>query len=158
MANDSPLAILWQPRTLFAIICIGQLIAAIAALLPGIQAQRWTYFGLASLAIQWIALMSIAAIYLFRKPLEKRPVPQTAWWCLAILVLNAFLFSVIFRTLLIQGGSDPSQSVLEFASTMAFIALLLGMLGLAAFQNHWSARQSAVRGKQAQLDAWAAQQ
>jgi two-component system sensor histidine kinase AlgZ len=33
------------------------------------------------------------------------------------------------------------------------VALLLGVLGLAAFQNHWSARQSAVRSKQAQLDA-----
>ena len=153
LVNDSPLAILWQPRALFAIICIGQLIAAIAALLPGIETDRWTYFGLASLTIQWIALMSIGAIYLFRKALGKRPVPQTAWWCLAILVLNAFLFSVIFWTLLNMGANASGQSAVGFGLNMALVALLLGVLGLAAFQNHWSARQSAVRSKQAQLDA-----
>lgn len=152
-AQDSPLAILWQPRTLFAIICIGQLIAAIAAMLPGIETNRWTYFGLASLAIQWIALMSIGAIYLFRKPLEKQPVPQTAWWCLALLVVNAFLFSVIFWTMLDLGSNEPGQNAVGFGLNMALVALLLGILGLAAFQNHWAARQSAVRSKQAQLDA-----
>jgi two-component system sensor histidine kinase AlgZ len=153
LTNDNPLAILWQPRALFAIICIGQLIAAIAALLPGIESNRLIYFGLASLAIQWIALMSIGTIYLFRKPLAERPVIQTAWWSLVIFVLNAFLFSVIFRTLVFQGSNLAKQGVIEFALTMAFVALLLGMLGLAAFQNHWSARQSAIRSKQAQLDA-----
>lgn len=30
---------------------------------------------------------------------------------------------------------------------------MFGILGLAAFQNHWAARQSAMRSKQAQLDA-----
>lgn len=150
---DSPLAMLWQPRALFAIICIGQLIAAIAALLPGIETDRWTYFGLASLAIQWIALLSIASIYLFRQVLEKRPIQQIAWCCLAILVLNAFLFSVIFWTLLNTAPFASGQSAVAFGLNMALIALLLGVLGLAAFQNHWSARQSAVRSKQAQLDA-----
>ncbi len=153
LVDDSPLAMLWQPRALFAIICIGQLIAAIAALLPGLETGRWTYFGLASLTIQWIALMSIGAIYLFRKALEKRPVPQTAWWCLAILVMNAFLFSVIFWTLLNMGADASGQSAVGFGLNMALVALLLGVLGLAAFQNHWAARQSAVRSKQAQLDA-----
>lgn len=153
LANDSPLAILWQPRTLFAIVCIGQLVAAIAAMLPGISGDRWIYFGLASLTIQWIALMSIGAIYLFRKALEKRPVPQIAWWCLVLFVLNAFLFSVIFWTLLDLGSEAPEQSAAGFGLNMAVVAMLLGVLGLAAFQNHWAARQSAVRSKQAQLDA-----
>lgn len=152
-ATDSPLAMLWQPRALLAIICIGQLIAAVAALLPGIETDRWTYFGLASLSVQWIALMSIAAIYLFRKPLARLPVLRTAWCSLALLVLNAFLFSVIFWFLLDLGAADPGQSAVGFGLDMALVALLLGVLGLAAFQNHWIARQSAVRSKQAQLDA-----
>lgn len=152
-ATESPLAILWQPRALLAIICIGQLIAAIASLLPGIETDRWTYFGLASLSVQWIALMSIAAIYLFRKPLARLPVLRTAWCSLALLVLNAFLFSVIFWFLLDLGAANPGQSAAGFGLDMALVALLLGVLGLAAFQNHWVARQSAVRSKQAQLDA-----
>jgi two-component system sensor histidine kinase AlgZ len=152
-AQDSPLAILWQPRTLFAIICIGQLIAAIAAMLPGIESNRWTYFGLASLAVQWISLITIGDIYLFRSFLEKRPVLQTAWYCLALLVLNAFLFSVIFWKILDMDLSATRQSAVGFGLNMALVALLLGILGLAAFHNHWSARQSAIRSKQAQLDA-----
>lgn len=152
-APDSPLAILWQPRALLAIICIGQMLAAVAAMLPGIETDRWTYFGLASLSIQWIALMSIAAIYLFRKPLASLPVLRTAWCSLALLVLNAFGFSVIFWFLLDLGTASPGQSAVGFGLDMALIALLLGVLGLAAFQNHWIARQSAVRSKQAQLDA-----
>ena len=36
---------------------------------------------------------------------------------------------------------------------MTTLALTVGLLGLAAFQNHWRARQLAVRAKQAELEA-----
>lgn len=153
ISYDSPLAILWQPRTLLVIVCIGQLIAAIASLLPGIVTDRWIYFGLASLAIQWISMMSIGAIYLFRKYLEKINILRTAWWCLALFVLNAFLFSVIFWNLLDLGANVSEQNGITFGLNMALVAILLGLLGLAAFQNHWNARLQAIKSKQAQLDA-----
>ena len=92
---------------MFAIVCIGQLIAGIAAMLPGIQHDRWIYFALASLAIQWISLMSCATLYLFRHRLGSLAVTQTAWWSLFLFVLNAFLFSVIFWALLDIGADSP---------------------------------------------------
>ena len=148
-----PLGILWQPRTLFAIVCIGQLIAGIAAMLPGISYDRWIYFALASLAIQWISLMSCATLYLFRRRLGSLPVPHTAWWSLSVFVLNAFLFSVIFWALLDIGADSPLQGAVGFGLNMAFVALMLGLLGLAAFQSHWKSRMFALKSKQAQLDA-----
>ena len=151
--GNGPLSILWQPRSLFAIVCIGELIAGIAAMLPGIHHDRWIYFALASLAIQWISLMSCATLYLFRHRLGSLAVTQTAWWSLFLFVLNAFLFSVIFWALLDIGTDSPLQGAIGFGLNMAFIALLLGLLGLAAFQSHWKSRLSALKSKQAQLDA-----
>jgi two-component system sensor histidine kinase AlgZ len=142
--GNGPLSILWQPRSLFAIVCIGELIAGIAAMLPGIHHDRWIYFALASLAIQWISLMSCATLYLFRHRLGSLAVTQTAWWSLFLFVLNAFLFSVIFWALLDIGTDSPLQGAIGFGLNMAFIALLLGLLGLAAFQSHWKSRLSAL--------------
>lgn len=152
-SRTNPLTMLWQPRALFAIICIGELIAGIAALLPGIEHDRWLYFALASLAIQWISLMSCATLYLFRQRLARLPIHQTAWWSLFLFVLNAFLFSVIFWTLLGFGAETLLQGAVGFGLNMAFVALLLGLLGLAAFQSHWKSRMFALKSKQAQLDA-----
>ena len=148
----SPLDFLWQPSTILPILAIAESIAIILALIPGNQINRWILFGLSSLALQWITVLSLSTIYLVRNLLKNQTVFTIAWSCLVILVLNTFMFSLISWNLL-HLDNTLMISRWEFVGQMTLIAFLIGLLSLAAFQNHWNARLQAIKSKQAQLDA-----
>ena len=42
-----------------SVVLVGECVALVLALVPGGQGDRWVYFGLASLMIQWIVLLSV---------------------------------------------------------------------------------------------------
>lgn len=152
LAIKSPLDFLWQPSTILPILAIAESIAIILALIPGNQINHWVLFGLTSLALQWITVLSLSTIYLVRNLLKNQTVFTIAWSCLFILVINTFMFSLISWNILHLENS-LLLSRWEFVGQMTLIALLIGLLSLAAFQNHWNARLQAIKSKQAQLDA-----
>lgn len=152
LALKSPLDFLWQPSTILPILGIAECIAIVLALMPGNQIDRWVLFGLASLATQWITVLTLSTIYLLRNLLKNQSIFTIAWSCLVILVLNTFMFSLIsWNVLHLQNSLALSHW--EFVGQMTLIAFLIGLLSLAAFQNHWNARLQAIKSKQAQLDA-----
>lgn len=150
----TPLESLWQPRVVGWVVAAGEGLALVLTLAPGVTTARWAYFGLASLAIQWVGLLSLGVLYLARRRLEQLPPQTVAWFALAVLVLSTLFVSasaraVLGRSWIVDSGEEWSSVALRLAG----IALTVGLLGLAAFQNYWRERRAAMRAKEAELEA-----
>ncbi len=147
-----PLDTLWQAKTIIWIVLAGEALAVVLALAPGAFGERLSYFGIASFAIQWIALMSLAMLYLMRRWLAGVGPVLVTQIALAALLLSTWLV-IGLAWLFLQDLLAPGEGWRVFAMRLTAIALTVGLLGLAAFQNHWRTRQLAVRAKQAELEA-----
>ncbi len=148
-----PLDTLWQATSIIWVILAGEALAIVLALAPGVSSERLIYFGIASFMIQWTAMMSLGLLYLARRGLANlRPVvvAQTA---LGVLLLSTWLVCGLAWLLLHDLWPTPPGGWLVFSAQLGAIALTVGLLGLAAFQNHWRARQLAVLAKQSELEA-----
>lgn len=152
-ARLSPLDTLWQPRTLIWVMLAGEAVAAALALAPGTEGDRLTYFGVASLAIQWISLTALSLIYLLRRSLASLSTPVVAQIGLGALLLSTWMVVGLAWLTLRDLGLLPQGAWTGFALRMTAIALIMGLLGLAAFQAQWNARQLAISAEQAKLQA-----
>jgi len=149
----SPLEALWQPGALIWIVLAGQGLALVLTMAPGAYADRLIYFGLISLIVQWVSLLAVGGLYLLRRPLARVRPQWVAYVALALLLMSACLMGVATWLVLRQSGSAESESWPSFLFRFIAIALTVGLLALAAFQNHWRVRQLAVRAKQSELEA-----
>lgn len=148
-----PLDVLWQANAILWVILGGEGLAAVLALAPGLAADRLTYFGLASLWIQWTALLTLAVLYLARRWLNRLPPPQVAAVALVVGLALCWLITVVIRAYLEPGQAPGRVDWLALALQVSGITLTFGLLSLAAFHNHWKGRLAAVRAKQAELEA-----
>jgi two-component system, LytTR family, sensor histidine kinase AlgZ len=149
----SPLDTLWQAPSMLSVVFIGEAVAALLALAPGFIGDRWVYFGLASLMIQWIILVTMGLLFVLRLRLSSMKPIRVSWIALVILVTTSGIIACGAWKLMGIGLTRPDVSLPIFLVKVLAIALLVGMLSLAAFQNHWQARQLAVKAKQAELEA-----
>ncbi|MCS3807279.1 histidine kinase [Xanthomonas sp. 4461] len=150
---QAPLDALWQAPVIIAVILAGELLAATLALAPGIESGRWVYFGLSSLVIQWISLPTLGALYLIRTPLSRLRPQQVAQAALAALLIVTGLICLLIQGLTHDVMPIPRNDWMSLWLQFTGIALAMGILSLVIFQNHWNARQLAVRAKQAELEA-----
>ncbi len=150
---DSPLNALWQAPVIVWVVLVGEGLAIVLALAPGIQNDRWIYFGLTSLIIQWVSLLTLGALYLLRRPLSQARPQRIAYVALGLLICMTCAVSGM-AWLLLRGLWSMTQDGWQ-ALFLRFngIALAVGLFGLAAFQNHVRARQLAVQAKQFELEA-----
>ena len=149
--STSPLDVLWQAPAIVWAVIGGTGVAAILAIAQPPPADPWVYFGLACLAVQWTLLLTLGALYLVRRPLaQMRPL---AIACLALLLLLLMSGFVQAMTRLLFESLGPEAPPPPGLARVAGIALCVGLLGLAAFYNHWRATQLAVQTRQAQLEA-----
>lgn len=157
MADPSPpsrpLDTLWQASTLIWTLLAGEGLAVILALAPSVEGNRWIYFGTASLVVQWILLLTLGILYMLRRRLAPWRPAYIANFALVMLVLATWLVLGtglwVLRDLWPMGGEAQGW----FIARMTVLAATVGALGLAAFQNHWQARQMAVRAKQSELES-----
>ena len=153
ISRDAPLSALWRPTALIAVLLGGEALALILALAPAQPAEgRLVQFGLASLAIQWVALGTLCALYLLRHRLVRWPPKRIAWLCLALLLAMTALVSAAAWGVLSMAGEWPLPRW-AFVLRMLALALVVGLIGLLTFQNYWEARRLAVRAKQLELEA-----
>ena len=89
--QQNPLDTLWRAPVIVSTLVAGEGVAAALALTPGADGNRWVYFGLASLTVQWVALIALGALYLFRRQLA-RIRPQLAAWCALLSLLLSTWF------------------------------------------------------------------
>ncbi|KAF1721173.1 histidine kinase [Pseudoxanthomonas japonensis] len=157
MANPSPvlspLDTLWQARTLVWVLLAGEALAAILAIAPGREGDRLTYFGVASLAIQWIVLTSLGLLYLLRGALSRATPPLIAQVGLGALLASTWLVLLAGWLTLRDLVPLPEGGWLTLSLRITAIALIMGGLGLGAFQAQWRARQLAVAAEHAKLQA-----
>ena len=131
----------------------GEGVALVLALAPGVEEDRWHYFGMLSLAIQWIALCTLASLYASRRPLSVLRPQRVAQVALALLVLFTLGISNLAWFFFRDSWDLPADQWNGMQWRLTGIVLTVGLLGLAAFQNHWRGRMHAVHAKESELQA-----
>lgn len=149
----APLDTLWQARTLVWVLLAGEALAAVLAIAPNHETDRLTFFGVASLAIQWISLTSLSLLYVFRTRLAKLSPPAVAQIGLVALLLSTWMVIVLAWLTLGDLALMPAGAWTGFAIRVTAIALIMGLLGLAAFQAQWNVMQLAIGAEHAKLQA-----
>ena len=149
----SPLDALWQGGVLVWVVLAAEAIAAAVTLAGDPPQGRWIRFGLLSLMVQWVALLSLGSLYVFRRRLRDAKPLLIAYLAVALLVLSSWLVLIASDLLLGEIWRIPDQDRTDVFLRTTGIVLIVGCLALAAFQNHWRARQLALRAKQAELAA-----
>jgi two-component system sensor histidine kinase AlgZ len=150
---DSPLNALWQTPVIVWVVLVGEGLAIILALAPGIQNDRWIYFGLTSLIIQWVSLLTLGILYLLRRSLSEVRPQRIAYIALGLLLCTTCAVSGVAWLLLRDLWSMTQDGWQALFLRFNGIALAVGLFGLAAFQNHVRVRQLAVQAKQFELEA-----
>jgi two-component system sensor histidine kinase AlgZ len=148
-----PLDALWEASTIIRIVLAGEALAFVLALAPGIGNDRLAYFGMASFAIQWIALMAMGMLFLARGRLATANPVRVARVALVALLLSTWLVSGLAWLFLHDIWPQPAGGWMVLTLRLTAMALATGLLALAAFRGHWRVRQMAVRAKQAELEA-----
>ncbi|KAF1720764.1 sensor histidine kinase [Pseudoxanthomonas wuyuanensis] len=149
----SPLDALWQAPVIAWAMLAGEGVAAVLALAPGTSDNRWVAFGLISLVVQWVALGTLGGLYAGRRWLARLRPTYVAYLALAMLLLASWLICGLGWLLLGELWPTTTQEAQRMFLRISGITLTVGLMGLAAFQNHWRTRQMAVRAKQAELEA-----
>ena len=148
-----PLDALWQAPAIIWVLLAGECLAGILALAPGMSGSRWIYFGLASLVVQWVALLTLGTLYLTRNLLTGLRPLRLAWLAVGMLLVNTWLVAWLAWWLMGDAWPVAADGWPTLVARLTGIALAVGFLGLAAFQNHWRGRLHAVRAKQSELQA-----
>lgn len=151
--EPAPTEGLWQAPVIVWTFLAGEALAAVVALTPGAGGDRWAYFGLASLMVQWCSVVTLGGLYLARRRLAHSRPLRVAQLALVLLVLSAWLVGAAGWWLLHEAWGLPRGDWPELMLRITGIALAVGLLALGAFQNHWRTRQAALRAKQAELEA-----
>jgi len=148
-----PLDALWQPPAIIWILLAGECLAVVLALAPGVERDRWIHFGLSSLVIQWVAILTLGSLYLFRRRLHHLRPQQLAWVALGLLLVTTWLVSGAVWLLVREVWPMDPVGWMGLVLRLTGIVLAVGLLALAAFHNHWRGRLHAVRAKQSELQA-----
>lgn len=149
----SPFDALFRPPTLIAVIMAGEALAALLCLSPAPAEDRLVLFGLLSMGIQWTTIGTLGLLYSARGLLGRLPPQALAWACLGILLIVTLLVALAAWHVFSFGFDVNVKDRAAFLLRSLALALVAGLLVLLAFQNHWRARQMALRAKQAELDA-----
>lgn len=149
----APLDSLWQAKVLIWVVVAAEGLAAVLTLASDPPLGRWIRFGLLSLLVQWVALLTLGALYLLRERLRDTRPMRIAWLALGLLVMSCWSVFAVSDLLLGEVWRIPAQARNDVFLRATGITLVVGWLALAAFQNHWRLRQLAVRAKQAELAA-----
>ena len=148
-----PLDALWQAPVLIWVVVAGEGLAAVLTLAPDLDGNHWVYFGLTSMFIQWVSLLTLGVLYLLRRPLGELRPQLVAYLALGMLILCTWAGCALAWLLLRDSWSMTRVGWQMMFLRFTGISITVGLLALAAFQNHWRARQLAVRAKQSELEA-----
>ncbi len=151
--KKSHLDALWQAPVIVWVLLAGEGLAVILTLAPGIEDDRFIYFGLTSLIVQWVALIALGSLYLLRHRLARLRPAYVAYIALVLLVIASSLVSASAWLMLHDFWTTPEGGWRSLFARFMGISLTVGLLGLAAIQNHIRAQQHAVDAQKSRLKA-----
>lgn len=148
-----PLDSLWRPAALAWIVAAGEGLAGVLALAPGLTEDRWLYFAMTSLWVQWVSLSTLGVLYVARGRLGV--VPPVTVGAIALVVALLFCWLLTWVAQLYYGpiGGPDEVDWSRLARLASGITLVVGFLGLAIFDNYWRGQQHAAHARRAQLEA-----
>jgi len=151
-SDRSALESVWQPSSILWMMLVGEGLAVILTLALDFE-QPFRFFGAVSLAVQWVTLATVAEIYLLRGLVGQpvRPV-LIANLALVLLLVNVCLIALVTRYTFEPVTSLTHEQWTRLLLRLIGIVVVLGLLGLAAFRNHWRASRLALRVKEAELE------
>jgi Predicted signal transduction protein with a C-terminal ATPase domain len=149
----SPLDALWRADVVLWVLIAGEGLAIVLTLGQGEGAPDWVYFGLASFWIQWVALLSWGTLYLLRRALVRMPPLGIGGLALGLGLVYCGVLALAGGAILHLGQQGQPLDGADLLLRSWGIALTVGLLGLAAFQNYWRGQVHALRAKQAELEA-----
>jgi two-component system, LytTR family, sensor histidine kinase AlgZ len=152
MPHYPPINILWRTSTLVSVVLAGEGLALVMSLTPGFSIDRWVYFGLSSLFIQWVLLLTLGSMYLLKTMISRCSVNILSWLSLVLLVLSTWAVCGICWYVYHRISPATNIGGLNFILQCTAIAITIGLLGLIALQHHWHGHQLAIANKQAELD------
>jgi two-component system sensor histidine kinase AlgZ len=151
--SPTPLDVLWQANVLAWVLLAGEGVAVVLTLAARNQGDGWIHFALTSMVIQWVSLLTLAELYLLRRSLNPLRPQYVAYVALGLLLINTCVVTGAAWLLVRDLWSMTQDGWQSLFLRLSGIALTVGLLGLAAFLNHWRARQLAVRAKQSELES-----
>lgn len=151
--RESPLEMMWRPRSILWMVASGEGLALLLALSPAAdQVSRGAYFAFLSFFVQWVLLTTLSLLYVLRRAIHALSPLQIGNVVIVLLVACAMVTNVIIG--LAYGSLLDERTGAYFDLRLATsIAITSGVIGLAVFHAHWRSRQMAIRAKQAELDA-----
>lgn len=152
-AHADPLDTLWQAPAIMWVLVVCEGLSAVLTLSPGIREDLWIHFLLASLVTQWVAFMTLGGLYAGRRWLALQAPVRVAQVALGLLLVNTWAICALAWWQLDEVWALSGSDWWALALRLTAIAITVGLLGLAAFQNHWRTRQLAVQAKQSELEA-----
>lgn len=148
-----PLDVLREPLVLIWAVLGGIGVAAVLSLAPGQEGGRLVRFGLATLVIQWIILGTLASLYALQRPLSRLKARYILHVALGLLLILTVCVHLAVAAL---APSEMRLVLLGWDGQLpraVAIALIVGLLAIAALQNHLRAQALAVRAKHSELEA-----
>ena len=152
----------WLPQfcslpTLFAVMVVAEIVALVVVFAPDIHARAWLpRLGVASVYVEWLALLNAVVLCSMRQPLERLPVRSgfvLAWsLCVVVTALGAAVICRMDQALGL-GLSVPQDQTVRFVGGNAAIAALIAaaLLRYLYVLELWQERVEAA--SKAQVDA-----
>ncbi|MET0225930.1 MAG: sensor histidine kinase [Dokdonella sp.] len=152
----------WLPQfcsapTLFAVMVVAELVALVIVLAPEAEPRPWlSRLGVASLYVQWIALLNAVALCSLRRPLERLSARAgfiVAWLlCVLITLLASAVICRMDQALGFGLSVPPAQNLRFILGNVAICALIAAALLRYLFViEQWRERVNAIA--KAQVDA-----
>lgn len=124
----------WLPQfcslpTLFAVMVVAEIVALVVVFAPDIHARAWLpRLGVASVYVEWLALLNSVVLCSMRQALERLPVRSgfvLAWLlCVVVTALGAAVICRMDQALGL-GLSVPDEQTVRFVAGNAAIAALI---------------------------------
>jgi two-component system sensor histidine kinase AlgZ len=152
----------WLPQfcslpTLFAVMVVAEIVALVVVFAPDIHARAWLpRLGVASVYVEWLALLNAVVLCSMRQTLERLPVRSgfvLAWFlCVVVTALGAAVICRMDQALGL-GLSVPEDQTVRFVAGNAAIAALIAaaLLRYLYVLELWQERVEAA--SKAQVDA-----
>lgn len=147
------LDLLRQTSTVAVVLAVGELLALVLALGSPDSGPRWVYFGLASLAIQWVLVLTLACLYFARAWLARARPWTVALVALGLMTGITLMIPHIAHWSIYGEWSLVTRDWPQLRLRMVAICLAIGTMGMLALANYRNSLLAARRAEHARLQA-----